>query len=160
MEAKVLGIIISMCSSRGGHFGKMWPEPSGLRSPKANKNPGGNTALPITKHAAERPASPGTQSSLVSPRDKATPTRGIRISSTYQWGGTSPYHQEPYSKLPYQFQPQGGQTSEAREAYLLSAKRRPYEKAIENEKAENYDSDKVARKNPRKMAISGDYQPP
>ena len=42
-------------------------------------------------------------------------------------------------------------TSEAREATTqLSAKRRPHQKSIQNEKAENYDSDKGARKSPEK----------
>ena len=51
-KARVLGIIISMCSSRCGHFGKIWPYPSGLRSPRPNDKPGGNTAPPISKKAA------------------------------------------------------------------------------------------------------------
>ena len=51
-EAKVSGIIISMCSCRGSHFGKIRPYPSGLRSPRPNINPRGNTALPISKKAA------------------------------------------------------------------------------------------------------------
>ena len=59
---------------------------------------------------------PGTQPPLISHRDKAPPTRGIGISSTYQWAGISPSHQEACSKPPYQHQPQEGQTSEAREA--------------------------------------------
>ena len=52
LETKVLGIIISMCSSRGGHFGKIWPNLSGLRSPGPNNNPSGITAPPISKQAA------------------------------------------------------------------------------------------------------------
>ena len=52
LEAKVLGIIISMSSSRGGHFGTIWPHPSALRSPRPNKKLGGNTAPPISKEAA------------------------------------------------------------------------------------------------------------
>ena len=75
----------------------------------------------------ENPPNPGTQSPLIPPREKVPPTRGIRISSTYQWPGTSSFHQQACSKPPYQLQPQGGQTSEAREATtLLSAKRRPH----------------------------------
>ena len=46
-----------------------------------------------------------------------------------------------------------GQRSEAREATtLLFAKWRPHQKFIQNERVENYDSDKGARKNPRKTA--------
>ena len=33
LEAKVLGIIIGVYSSKGGHFGKIWPHLSGLRTP-------------------------------------------------------------------------------------------------------------------------------
>ena len=78
--------------------------------------------------------------------------RGMRISFTYQWAGTNLSHEEAY-KSPYQLEPQGGQTSEAREATtLLSTKRRPHQKSIQNEKAENYHSDKGSRKNPRKTA--------
>ena len=48
----ISGIIISMCSPIGGHFGKIWHHPSGLRSPRANNNLGGNIATPISKQAA------------------------------------------------------------------------------------------------------------
>ena len=51
---------------------------------------------------------PGTQLPLISPRDKAPSTIGIRIGSTYQWAGISPSHQKAYSKPPYRLQPQGG----------------------------------------------------
>ena len=88
LEAKVLGIIISGNSSRGGHFGKIWPHPSMLRSPRPNNKLGGN----------RQKTPPDTQSPLITPRDKALSTRGIRISSTYQWAGTSLSHQEAYSK--------------------------------------------------------------
>ena len=71
LEAKVLGIFASGCFFRGGHFGKIWPHLSGLRSPKPNNNLGGNTAPPISKQAAYRP--PRTQPPLITPRDKAPP---------------------------------------------------------------------------------------
>ena len=91
-------------------FGKIWPHPSVNRLPKDPE---------------------GTQPPLISPRDKALPTRGIGISPTYQWAGTSPSHQEAYSKPQYQLQPQGGETPEVREATtLLSAKRSPHQKPI------------------------------
>ena len=63
LEAKVSGITISVCSSTGGHFGKIWPHPSANRLPK---DP------------------PGTKPPQISPRYKELPTRGIRISFTYQ----------------------------------------------------------------------------
>ena len=52
LEAKVLGILISVHFSRGGHFGKTWPHPSELRSPRPNNNPSGISAPPISKKAA------------------------------------------------------------------------------------------------------------
>ena len=52
LQAKLSGIFISMCSSIGGHFGKIWPHSSVLRSPKPNNNPGGITVPPIRKQAA------------------------------------------------------------------------------------------------------------
>ena len=39
LAAKVSGIIISVCSSRGGHFEKIWHHPSDLRSSRPNNNP-------------------------------------------------------------------------------------------------------------------------
>ena len=90
---------------------------------------------------------PGTQLPLISPRDKAPPTRGVRISSTYKWAGISPSHQECCRKPPNQLQPQEGQISETREATTISsAKRRPCHKSIQNKKGENDDSDKGRRK--------------
>ena len=46
---KILGVFMGVCSSTGGHFGKIWPHPSVLRSPRANNNQGGITAPPISK---------------------------------------------------------------------------------------------------------------
>ena len=51
-EAKVSGIIISVNSSGGGHIGKIWPHPSGLRIPRPNNKTGGITAPLISKQAA------------------------------------------------------------------------------------------------------------
>ena len=52
LEAKLLGIFISMHFSGGGRFGKIWPHQSVLRSPKPNNNPGGIAAPPISKQTA------------------------------------------------------------------------------------------------------------
>ena len=52
LEAKVSRIIISICSSKGGNFGNIWPHPSALRSPRPNNKLGGNTSPPISKQAA------------------------------------------------------------------------------------------------------------
>ena len=43
LDAKVSGIIISVCSSKGDHFWKIWPHPSGLRSPRPNNKPSSPT---------------------------------------------------------------------------------------------------------------------
>ena len=52
MEAKLSGIFMSVHFSGGGHFGKIWPtHQSALRGPRANNNPGGMTALPLSKQA-------------------------------------------------------------------------------------------------------------
>ena len=51
LEAKVSGIIINVGASRGEHCGKIWPQPSVLKSPRPNNNPGGITAPPISKWA-------------------------------------------------------------------------------------------------------------
>ena len=110
-----------------------WPSwknlvhPSARRSPRPNNKPVGTQPHPSAKRLPKDP--PGTQPPFISPRDKAPPTRGIRVSPTYQWAGTSPSHQEACGKPPHQLQPQGGWTSEAREATTpLSAERRPCKK--------------------------------
>ena len=54
LEAKLLGIFISLCFSGGDHFGETWPHPSALRSCRPNNNSSGITAPPISKQAAER----------------------------------------------------------------------------------------------------------
>ena len=51
LKAKLSVILSSMPFSGGGHFGKIWPHPSALRSPRPN-NPGGITAPPLSKQAA------------------------------------------------------------------------------------------------------------
>ena len=127
---------------------KSGPTHQGCEAPGQTINWVGTQLHPSAKRF---PKDSGTQPPLISPRDKAPPTRGKRISSTYKWPGTSPSDQKAYSKSLYQLQPQGGQTSEARKATtLLSAKRSPHQKSIQNEKAENYDSDMGTRKKLRK----------
>ena len=99
--------LISVCSSRGEHVGKIWPHSSGLRSPRPNNNKDGNAPPPISKTGCLKTPQ-DTQPLLISPRDKATPTRGIWISSIYHWASISPSHQETYSKPQYQLHQQGG----------------------------------------------------
>ena len=52
LESEVQGIIIGVNSPGGGHFGKIWPQPSELRSPRPNNRQGGNTDPPISKRSA------------------------------------------------------------------------------------------------------------
>ena len=40
LEAEISGISIGMKSPGGGHFGKIWPQPSGLRSHRPNNSVG------------------------------------------------------------------------------------------------------------------------
>ena len=58
LDAKILGIFISVCSSRGGHSGQIWPHPPRLRGPRPNNKLGGIIALPISKKAAKSPPPP------------------------------------------------------------------------------------------------------
>ena len=39
LEAKLLGILVNVCFSGDGHFGKIWPNPSVLRSPSLGSQP-------------------------------------------------------------------------------------------------------------------------
>ena len=109
MEARVLGIFFSMCSSRDGHFGKIWPHPSALRNPRPNTNWVGTQQHPTANRLPKDP--PGTQLPLISPRDKAPSTTGIGIGkeSAPPTSGQAPVppHEEAYSKPQYHLQPQG-----------------------------------------------------
>ena len=69
----------------------------------------------------------GTHTPLISPKDKAPSTRGIRINSTYQWADISPFHEEAYSKPTTNFGHKGGGHQKQQRLQL-------------------YDSDKGARK--------------
>ena len=84
LEAKILRIFISVCSSRDSHFGKIWPHPSALRSPRPNNNSGGITDSPTHQQTGclknpPQPASNLTQrQSPTHQREKesAPPTSG------------------------------------------------------------------------------------
>ena len=49
LKAKLSEIFRSFPFSGSGHFGKIWPHPSAVRSPRPNNNPGEITAPPISK---------------------------------------------------------------------------------------------------------------
>ena len=52
LESKLSGIFSSVPFPGGGHFGKIWPQPSVLRYPRPNNNPDGITAPPISIQTA------------------------------------------------------------------------------------------------------------
>ena len=113
------------------------PHPSGNRLPKVLPNPR------LTRH---------TDTSNFTQRQSPTHKRE-KNHLPLLVAGTRPSYQEAYiQQVPVATSAaRGGQTPEAREAAtLLSAKRRSYQKPIQNEKAENYNSDKAARKTSRK----------
>ena len=144
LEGEVSGILSSMYSSTGGHFRKILPHPSVPRSPGPNNNPGGISAPPISKRLPKD-----------LPRHTATSNLTQRQIPTHQWAGTSPSHQEVYSKPPYQLQPQGGQTSEVREATtLLSAKRRPHQKPTKMKRQRTISQIKEQEKKKKKQKNS------
>ena len=52
MEGKALGNIQQLPFSGGGHFGIIWSYPSvSAEKPQGKHNPGGITALPLSKQA-------------------------------------------------------------------------------------------------------------
>ena len=118
LEAKVSGIIISVCSSRGGHFGKIWPYPSGLRSPGQTTNQVGTQLHPSANRLHEG-----------SPRCTAASNHTQRQSPNHRRDKNQPHlpvgrHQSlPLGSLqqgPIPTSATRGQTSEARETTTLS----------------------------------------
>ena len=78
-----------------------------------------------------------TQLPLISSRDKAPPTRGIEISSTYQWIGISPSHQETYNKPLFQFPAIRGADIRSKRGYnSIIFKKVTTPKTYKNEKTE------------------------
>ena len=95
----------------------------------------------------------GTQPPLISPRDKAPPTRGIGTSSTYQWAGNK--QSLPSGSLQQASVPTSdtrGGTRSKRGYNSIIYKKVTIPKTYKNEKTENYNSDEGERKNPRKSA--------
>ena len=92
---------------------------------------------------------PDTQPPLITSRDIAPLTRRTRLSSTHQWKGTSPSHQEAHCKGPVLTSHTTGQTSEAREAITLQ-KRDETESQKKNETTEKYESVEGTIQNPRR----------
>ena len=82
-----------MSSPGGGPFGTIWSHKLGLRSPRPNNKQAGNTDPLINKQVPKV--------LHITPTDKGPPPRGTRLSSTYQWAGTCPSHQEAGHKLLY-----------------------------------------------------------
>jgi len=108
--------------SGGGHF---WPPGKTIQvgsqpQPEVNKLP---------------KDTPGTEPPLISSRHKTPPTKGVGISSTYQWAGITYSHQEAYSKPPYQLQPQAVR-HQKRGYNSIICKKVTTPKAYKNEKTE------------------------
>ena len=142
-------------------MGKILPHPSALRSPGQTIVQVGSQLHPSVNRLPKD--SPGTKPPLISTRDKATHTRGIGISSTYQGAGISPSHQEAYNKPPIPTSANGGGAdTRSKTGYnSIIYKKVTTPKTYKNEKTENYNSDEGERKNPRKSAKQGgDSQPP
>ena len=104
------GIFISVSSPGGRHFGtETWPHPTTCRlhcgdASSQTTNRVGTHHHPSADRLPKVILSP--QPSLNTPLDMALPTRGKRPSSTHQWAGTSPSHQEactnPWTNLTHQ----------------------------------------------------------
>ena len=130
--------------SGGGHFGKIWPHPLSVSTEKPQ---GKQSRWESQSHPSVN------RLPLIPSRDKALPSRGIRISSTYQWAGISPSHQEAYSKPPTLTSATRGADTRSKRGYnSIICKKVTTPKTYKNEKTENYNSDEGERKNPRKSA--------
>ena len=123
----------------------------------------GSQAHPSVNRLPKHP--PGTQLPLISPRDKAPTTRGIGISSTYQWAGTRPSLQEAYSKPPIPVSATGRADIRSKRGYnSVICKKDTTPKSYKNEKAGNYNSNKgtittTTTKTRKPAKGSRDYQP-
>ena len=74
-------IIIGVSSCAGCHFGRIWPHPLGLRSPRPNNKQSGNTAPPISclksfQAHSDLESYPETTPHLLEGQDSAPPTSG------------------------------------------------------------------------------------
>lgn len=100
LEAEVPGIVIGLSCPGGGHFGETWHRPSGLRCPRPDSQ---------THQQKRRLQSSQAHSHLQShPETKTPPTRGTRLSSTFQWAGTVPPTKKPAANPSTLFTHQGG----------------------------------------------------
>ena len=102
LVAEAKGILIGMSSPRGCHFGtETWPHPIACRLQCGDAS-GQTTSRGVTQpHPSVDRLLEVVLSSQVPlniPFDTALPTSGTRPSSTLQWAGTSPSHQEACRK--------------------------------------------------------------
>ena len=104
LEAKVSGAVIRVGSPEAAFWKNLAPHLLRAEMPQAKQYLAGNTAPPISKPKDPR----GLKPPLLSPRDKAPPSRGLRLSSTYQWAGARPSHQAACNKPPNRLRPQRG----------------------------------------------------
>ena len=150
LEEETLGIIMSVNSSGGSHFGKIWSHPSGLRSPRPNNQQSENTAPPICKQAVS------DHSQRQSPTHQRDNNQLHLPVGKHQSLPSGSLQQALVPTLPTRWQ-----APEARDVTTLQPeKRRPTQKSIQNEKAEKYDTGDGTRKKLRKMAKCFEDQPP
>ena len=93
-------------SSVGDHFGKIWPHPSRLGSPKPNNKHGGNSDLLICKCIPK--VLPGTQLSLITPRDVVDIHQRDKIQLHLQVGKHQSFPSGSLLQVLYQLHSQGG----------------------------------------------------
>ena len=73
------------------------------------------------------------------------------MSRTYQWAGTSPFHQEAYNKPPVPTSATRGADIRSNRGYNSTVcKKETTPKTYNNEKEENYNLDKEAKKKKKK----------
>ena len=72
--------------------------------------------------------------------------------------GSSPSHQEAKSNTPYELQSKGGRNQKQERLQLYSLKKEITPKNYTNEKGNNYDSDKGARKKNQKKKHLSDLE--
>ena len=149
------GELVGVSSPGGHHFvTRTQPHPTGCRLQCWD------TSDQTTNRAGTQPQPPADklpkvflnpQPPLNTPWDTALFTRGTRHSSTHQWAGTSPSHQEACTSL-QNILTHWGQTPEAKGTTTLQPRewKLQSQKVRQNEMAKEYVSDEGTRQNPRK----------
>ena len=117
LEAEVLGLNISVRSLRSCSFEKNVAPLIRAEKPQAKQQTGWEHPYPSANRLPK--VLLGTKLLLIKPRDKAPPTRGIRISSTYSVDRHQFLPSGNLQQAPVITSPTRGQTSEAGEVTTL-----------------------------------------